>query len=34
MNEPTKTLHITLLRAAKMVIAAWERWLEGHETNK
>lgn len=28
MTESSKTLHQTLIRAAKMAIAAWEKWLE------
>lgn len=30
MNDMSKTLHETLIRAAKMAIAAWEKWLAGH----
>lgn len=29
MSEVNKTLHETLIRAAKMAIAAWEKWLAG-----
>lgn len=28
MTEVTRTLHQTLIRAAKMALAAWEKWLE------
>lgn len=28
MHEATKELHQALIRAAKGVITAWERWLE------
>ncbi len=28
MNETTKALHQTLIRAAHMAIKAWEKWLE------
>ncbi len=31
MNEITRTLHQTLLRAAKMAISAWEKWLEAQK---
>lgn len=27
MSPTTKALHVALIRAAKMAIAAWERWL-------
>jgi hypothetical protein len=29
MSETSKALHETLIRAAKMAIAAWEKWLAG-----
>ena len=29
MSETSKTLHETLIRAAKMALAAWEKWLAG-----
>lgn len=29
MSETSKVLHQTLIRAAKMALAAWEKWLEG-----
>lgn len=28
MSEASKALHHALIRAAKMAIAAWEKWLE------
>ncbi len=28
MNETTRTLHQTLIRAAHMALKAWEKWLE------
>lgn len=28
MSAVTKALHETLLRAAKMAISAWEKWLK------
>lgn len=28
MHEATKELHLTLIRLAKGVITAWERWIE------
>lgn len=28
MSPVTKAFHIELLRAAKMALAAWERWLK------
>jgi len=31
MNDITKELHRSLIRAAKAAIAAWERWLKEHE---
>jgi hypothetical protein len=31
MSEITKTLHLALLRAAKMAIAAWEAWLKAQK---
>lgn len=30
MNEASRILHETLIRAAKMALAAWEKWLAGH----
>lgn len=31
MTDTTRTLHQTLLRAAKMALAAWEKWLESQK---
>lgn len=31
MNEITKELHRSLIRAAKGALAAWERWLVAKE---
>lgn len=28
MNNTTRKLHEALIRAVKMMLAAWERWLE------
>ena len=30
MSPATKELHQMLIRAAKMALAAWERWLSSH----
>lgn len=34
MSPTTKTLHQALLRCAKGVIAAWEKWLKDVEAEK
>jgi hypothetical protein len=31
MNPATRTLHETLIRAAKAMIAAWEKWLRAQQ---
>ena len=31
MNKITVELHRSLLRAVKMAVAAWERWLHAQE---
>jgi hypothetical protein len=31
MSEQSKALHQALIRAAKMALAAWEKWLEGKQ---
>jgi hypothetical protein len=28
MHEATRALHLAIIRAAKMVLAAWEAWLK------
>ena len=28
MDQTTLKFHTTLLRAAKMIVAAWEQWLQ------
>lgn len=31
MSDVTRTLHQTLIRAAKMAVAAWEKWLDAQK---
>jgi len=31
MNSGTKELHEMLIRAVKMAVAAWEKWLKGQQ---
>lgn len=31
MNLATRTLHEALIRAAKTMIAAWEKWLKAQQ---
>lgn len=34
MSQPTIILHETLIRAVKMMLAAWEKWLVEAKSSK